>query len=151
MNAFWSLLGRTFMSVIFLFAAANKVIHWEESESYFSSSMTQWHQYAATMPKVQDFFGFLLPLTPILLLIATIFEGLGGLLLFVGVRLKAGATLLILVLIPATLIMHPFWMATGADAQLQLGMFLKNIAILGGLFLLLAAGGGGKKAKPSKE
>ncbi len=150
MNAFWSLLGRVSLSLVFLFAAANKILHWEETEQYFSNSMAQWHQYAGTMPKVQDIFGFLLPLVPILLLIATIFEGLGGLLLFIGVRLKAGATLLLLVLIPATIVMHPFWMATGADAQMQLVMFLKNIGILGGLFLLLAAGGA-KKGKPSKE
>lgn len=150
MNAFWSLVGRISISLVFLFAAANKIFHWEESEQYFANSMAQWHQYAATMPKIQDFFGFFLPLAPILLLIATIFEGLGGLLLFIGVRLKAGATLLILVLIPATIIMHPFWMVSGADAQMQMVMFLKNIGILGGLFLLLAAGGG-KKAKSSKE
>ena len=149
MNSFWSLLGRISISLVFLFAAANKIIHWEESETYFLSSMNAWHQYAATMPKVQDIFSFLIPLAPILLLISTIFEGLGGLLLFIGVRLKAGATLLILVLIPATLIMHPFWMVTGADAQMQLVMFLKNIGILGGLFLLLAAGGA-KKAKPKE-
>src|SRR5689334_17951462 len=145
MSSFWSFLGRFCISAIFLFSAANKILHWEETEKYFEASMMQWQQYTAATPKAHDFFSFLLPLQPILLLIATIFEGLGGLLLFLGVRLKAAATLLILFVLPVTILMHPFWMVTGAaEAQMQMVMFLKNLGILGGLFILLGAGSGQK-------
>jgi putative oxidoreductase len=55
----------------------------------------------------------------------------GGLFLLLGVREKLGIGLLILFLIPATVIYHPFWWAEGVIHEMQTILFLKNLAILG--------------------
>ena len=45
-------------------------------------------------------------------------------------------------LVPVTLVFHNFWGAQGSEVQQQLTHFLKNVAILGGLFVEFAAGPG---------
>ncbi|MCS7271144.1 MAG: DoxX family protein, partial [Gemmataceae bacterium] len=50
--------------------------------------------------------------------------------------------LLIVFLIPATVIFHNFWAFEGQEQQMQMIMFLKNLAILGGLLLVVGFGAG---------
>ena len=47
-------------------------------------------------------------------------------------------------MIPTTILFHPFWYMEGAPRDLQTIMFLKNLAILGGLILMLLHGGQGR-------
>lgn len=78
------------------------------------------------------------PFTEIMAVGAIGFETLGGLMLATGFQPRVGALLLILFLIPTTVLFHPV-----ADPQ-QFTMFLKNLAILGGL-CVVAAGSDGKR------
>ncbi len=82
----------------------------------------------------------MVPVTPILLLVATLFELLGGLSVLLGVKEKWGAVMLLLFLIPATILMHPFWFVEGSARELQLSHFLKNSAIVGGLLMIFLRG-----------
>lgn len=59
---------------------------------------------------------------------------LGTISLILGYKTKIGAGLLILFLIPTTLLFHPF--AT------DLGNFLKNLGLIGGLLMVIAYGPG---------
>ncbi len=77
-----------------------------------------------------------LPLAP-LLAIGTIAFQLLALSLILGFRVKMGATLLILFLVPATLVFHNFL----ADAA-ELGNFLKNLGLIGGLLMVIYTGAG---------
>lgn len=64
---------------------------------------------------------------------------IGAVLLLLPNRLAAvGSLVLIAFLVPATLIGHDFWAATGDFRQVQLVGFLKNLAILGGLGVVAA-------------
>ena len=146
MKALLGLLGRMALSLIFLAAAAGKAMDWSGSHQLLINSLCSWQGYVS-QGEVQKFIDALLPLTPILLIVATVFEALGGLLVFFGVRVRFGATLLLLFLIPTTIIFHAFWIFHGSDQQLQMTMFMKNLSIIGGLFILLAYGGSGSKAK----
>jgi putative oxidoreductase len=76
--------------------------------------------------------------TTLMLIIATLFEGIGGLFVLLGFKVRFGATLLILFIIPVTIIMHPFWLISGQEKMFQIAMFMKNLAILGGLLILAA-------------
>jgi putative oxidoreductase len=81
--------------------------------------------------------GQTLPLAPLLALGTVVFQLLGALSLILGYKVKLGATLLIVFLIPATLIFHnPL-----ADAS-ELGSFLKNLGLVGGLLMVAYAGAG---------
>jgi putative oxidoreductase len=61
----------------------------------------------------------------------------GGLSILLGYKVRVGAKLLILFLIPATLLFH----LNFAD-QMQQIQFLKNLGLMGGLLLLIQTGAG---------
>lgn len=64
---------------------------------------------------------------------------IGAVLLLLPNRLAAvGSFMLIAFLVPATLIAHDFWAASGDFRQAQLVGFLKNLAILGALGVVAA-------------
>lgn len=147
MKALFGFLGRIAISIIFVFAAAHKVLNWESTYQQFLDTLSQWQGRMAVFPSFQDFFSYIIPLAPIILLIATIFEGLGGILILLGFQPRAGALLLILFLIPVTVVYHPFWVLEGQEAQLQMIMFLKNLSILGGLLILASSGKGTNTSK----
>lgn len=75
-----------------------------------------------------------------LAILAGIVEIVGGLSLVFGVVARLGALLLVLYLIPVTLVMHAFWNLEGADYQMQMVQFMKNLAIMGGLLTVFAFG-----------
>lgn len=135
-----TVLARFLLSAIFLTAGVHKIFHWHETETGLLNALCDWQGALANSPSAQECFGFLAPWTPLLLLVATLFELIGALLLLLGVREKLGATLLILVLVPATFVFHQFWFLDSAVRELQQAMFLKNLAILGGLILVLLHG-----------
>lgn len=57
--------------------------------------------------------------------------------MLLGIKPRWGATMLIVFLIPATLIFH-----TNLNTEIEQAMFLKNLAMLGGLLMLVQHGGG---------
>ena len=78
-----------------------------------------------------------MPLTSFFLAGAIALEMLGGLSVLLGIKVKWGAAMLIIFLIPATLIFHH-----DLSTELEQAMFLKNMAMLGGLLMLVQYGGG---------
>lgn len=65
--------------------------------------------------------------------IAVVLKLGGGLLLLVNYKTSYAAWMLIVFTVLATLMYHTNW--SGADAQVQITQFLKNLAIIGGLLL----------------
>ncbi len=147
MKAVFGTLGRICLSLVFLSSAFSKIINWEGNYQYLMAGLNHWLEYATQMPGLHQFLEFVVPIAPILLIVATIFEGLGGLFILLSLKPRAGAFLLVLFSIPTTLLFHAFWTIKGPDHDVQMIMFLKNVSILGGLFLVLAYGGK-KAAKP---
>ena len=67
----------------------------------------------------------------------------GALSILLGYRAKIGAWLLVLFLVPVTLAMHNFWAVHDPMMmQIQMGMFMKNVSILGGALLIAHFGAG---------
>jgi len=62
---------------------------------------------------------------------------MGALSILLGYRMRGGAILLMIYWIPLTFIVHDFWAETsGTDEfRLQSILFMKNIAITGGLLI----------------
>lgn len=83
---------------------------------------------------------------------------LGGVSVVIGYRPRFGLLLIILFLIPVALIMHNFWAVPDAQQRvMEMGNFLKNMALTGAAFGLMAVpqpwpnslgsrGGGGKES-----
>mgnify|MGYP000476327330 CR=1 FL=1 len=134
-------LGRLLLSLIFLFSSFGKLLNWDQNVQYLAHSIQFWQQQMGDITEVQEIFHSFTPLLPLFLLVGLLLESIGSLLLLTGFRVKLGAFLLFIFLVPATVIFHPFWAVESGDYNNQLIMFLKNLAILGGLIMVLAQPG----------
>ena len=116
-----TVLGRLFFVSIFLMAGPN----------HFSS---QTIAYAASQG---------VPLASIAVPFSGILAIAGGLSILLGYRARLGAWLIALFLVAVTPLMHKFWgVADPMMHQLQMIMFLKNLAMLGGALLITQFGSG---------
>jgi putative oxidoreductase len=137
---FTDLLGRILLSFIFLFEAYDSIFFFKETRAKM------------------DFYG--LTWQPELLLYgAIVLLVLGGLMILTGYRASLGAFLLLLYWVPVTFIVHDFWKipfecetslncpqlqmeGTEVFRRLQAVLFMKNLAITGGLLMILVNGSG---------
>lgn len=117
-----ALVARFFLASIFFVAGISKFANQEQTVAYMESVGIP---YAST-----------------LLVLAGLAEVLGALSLVVGFHARTGAAALILFLIPTTVMFHAFWTYDGAEAQMQMVNFLKNLSIMGGLGMICAMGPG---------
>jgi putative oxidoreductase len=114
------LVARLGVGAIFLISGVGKLASWSATAAYAGSK----------------------GVPTILLAAATVLELLGAISVLTGWKARWGAAALVAFLVPVTLVFHDFWAYQGAEAQLQMIQFLKNVSIGGGLFALVAAGPG---------
>jgi len=115
------LIGRVFISFIFLFEAYDSIF-------YFKDTLIKMQEYGLTW-------------NPRLLLYASIFLlVLGGILVLIGYRSGFGATLLLLYWIPLTFVVHSWWNDPEDIKRIQSILFMKNLAIAGGLLVVVVNG-----------
>jgi putative oxidoreductase len=83
------------------------------------------------------------PLASIAVPLSGVLSGAGGLSILLGYRAKLGAWLIVLFLVPVTLMMHKFWTVQDPMmAQIQMILFMKNVAMLGAALLISQFGAG---------
>ena len=148
---FTAFFGRLFLSFIFLISGVDKLVSWEHTKDILVSVLDDWLLYVGGLHWAEPIFEQMLAYAPFLLGLAAAFEIVGGLLLLFGYRVRLGAFLLFLFLVPATIIFHHFWFLASEERDLQLAMFLKNVAILGGLLTVLAFGSQAKTQSSPPE
>ncbi len=122
MERYGPLAGRVLLSAIFVMSGLHKIGAWDQTAAWMASKG--------------------MPMVPFFLVGAILLEVLGGLSVLLGFKARWGALALTVFLIPATLIFHNFWAMTGQEAQVQMIMFMKNLAILGGLAYVGTYGSG---------
>lgn len=111
--------GRVLLASLFILGGINKILNFGAT----AESMTQ-----VGLP----FASLLLPLVIAL-------ELGGGLIVAFGKRgVLPVATALALFTLAANVMYHDFWAVSGREAELQLSLFFKNIAIAGGLLFVAA-------------
>ena len=121
-QAILMLVGRVAISLIFFAAAYHKITHWDATILQMGAKG--------------------IGQAPIFLFLTCMIEFLGGLSLALGFKIRWGAGVLAVLLIPVTFLFHNFWGYPGSDANLQMLMFLKNFAIFGGLLYVSVSGAG---------
>jgi putative oxidoreductase len=135
-----SFLGRLFIGFFFLASAVNKIINWSEAQNKFLNIINDWNAYLIKLESAQTAFNVLIPwITPIMILIIAT-QIIGGLLLMIGIRIKLGALLIVIFLIPMTIMFNAFWITQSLDKATEIYAFLQNIAIIGGVLHILAFG-----------
>jgi putative oxidoreductase len=118
------LIGRIFLSTIFIFEAVDSILYFSKIKITMTDNGLTWNQD--------------------LLLTGAIFLLLvGGVMVLLGYRSTLGAVLLLMYWVPTTLILHDFWNSrTDVELRNESVLFMKNIAIIGGLLMLVGKGSG---------
>ena len=117
------LLARIFLAIIFLFEAVDSILFYEMTKD-------KMFQYGLTF------------YPDILLVFAILFMLCGGIFLLMGYRAPFAAVLLMLYWVPLTFIVHSFWNDPPEIQRIQSVLFMKNIAITGGLLMVVVNGSG---------
>jgi len=117
LKAFFILIGRILLVLIFLNSGIGKVGNFEGTAQYMAK------------------FG--MPFTNYFLIGAIFLELVGSITVVLGFFARFGAMLLLIFLIPTTLIFH-----TNFADRMQMIQFMKNMSMFGGCLLLLGAGSG---------
>jgi putative oxidoreductase len=83
------------------------------------------------------------PMASFLVKISAIPMFLGGGSILLGYHAQIGAWLIVAYLVPVTLRMHRFWLEKNPEVRfIQLGMFMKNLSMLGAALIIAYFGSG---------
>jgi putative oxidoreductase len=83
------------------------------------------------------------PAASVLVPFSGIIAIVGAISIILGYKARLGAWLIVLFLVPVTFMMHNFWaIEDPMMKQMQMGMFMKNLSILGGALLITYFGSG---------
>lgn len=115
-------LARVLLALMFILAGLNKFAGLEGTAGYIASKG--------------------LPLPALLAFATALLEVVAGLALAVGFFARPAALALALFTLLASVLFHPFWAVPADQAMVQQLMFMKNLAIAGGLLLVFSFGAG---------
>ena len=114
------LVGRVLLALIFVTSGYGKLAGLEGTAGYIASAGLPWPTALAAA--------------------AGLFELLAGLALVVGFKARWAALALGAFTLLASLLFHAYWAAPADQQFVQQLMFMKNLAIAGGLFIVAAFG-----------
>ena len=117
MRNFIPLIARIFMSAIFLKSALGKIMDPAGTQQFMAAHG--------------------MPLAVLFLIGAIVLEVAGAISVLIGYKARWGAALLVVFMVPTTLIFH-----TKLSDPMQMIMFMKNLAIIGGLLMVVYFGAG---------
>jgi putative oxidoreductase len=114
--------GRILLALMFIMAGFGKLTNIEGTAGYIASGG--------------------LPMASVLAVIVGLLELVGGLAIVVGFQARAAALALGIFTLAASVLFHKFWAVPADQAFVQQLMFMKNMAVAGGLFFVAAMGAG---------
>jgi len=117
-----ALIARILLALMFVMSGVSKLAGLEGTAGYIASAG--------------------LPLPIVLAVGAGLLELVAGIALAVGFQARIAALALALFTIVATVLFHNFWAAPADQAFVQQLMFMKNLAVTGGLLFVFALGAG---------
>jgi len=117
-----SLVGRVLLAFLFIAAGTEKVGGFDDTAGFIASKG--------------------LPLPQVGVAIAILAEVGGGMLLAIGWKARWAALALAVFTLVTSIFFHDFWTMAGEARTTNLVMFLKNIAVVGGLLMVCAFGPG---------
>ncbi len=114
--------GRALLALMFIWAGVSKLTNLDGTAGYIASGG--------------------LPMPDVLAVAVALFEVLAGLALAVGFHARWAALALAVFTLLATMLFHKFWAVPPEQQVVQQLMFLKNLAVVGGMFIVVAFGAG---------
>jgi len=123
MNNIFDLIGRILISAIFFYEGIDSILFAEKTKLTMADYGITWRP---------DF----------LLYSSIVFLMIGATMLLIGYRIRFGVWLLLIYWLPVTFIVYSFWNDPVSEQRLHAILFMKNIAVAGGLLMITAHGGG---------
>ncbi|ABE40172.1 DoxX family protein [Rhodopseudomonas pseudopalustris] len=140
-------LGRFLFSVLFIFSGASKLL-----DIAATTQMTQKiviPEMLTTYTSQLEGLAGGMPFAQMLAIAAGATELLCGILIALNFGARFFALILILFVAMTIYYYHDFWNQTGVDAQNNLIHALKNLSLIGGLFIIAGIGRGARPAEPA--
>jgi uncharacterized membrane protein YphA (DoxX/SURF4 family) len=139
--------GRVLFAVLFMYTGATKLFAVQQTADFIASKVTIPEMLAPYATQLETLAG--MPMPQLLALAAGGFEILAGLMIAVNFGARFFAILLIFFVLAATFYFHDFWNQPAPDNAKTLIDALKNLSIVGALFMIAGYGRGPRPNEPT--
>jgi len=140
--------GRILFAVLFVFSGASKLLDLSAT-AQMTEKIVLPAMLAPYTGQLETLTG--MPMAQLLAIASGALEVICGLMIALNLGARFFAILLILFVAAATFYFHDFWNQTGAEARGNLVHALKNLSIIGALFMIAGYGRGPRAAEPAYD
>ena len=141
--------GRVLFAVLFIYTGATKLFGIQATADFIASKITVPALLAPYTSQLETMTG--MPLPQLLAISSGCFEILAGLMIAVNFGARFFAILLIFYVLVVTFYFHDFWNQSPPDNAKTLIDALKNLSIVGALFMIAGYDRGPRSSEPAYE
>lgn len=141
--------GRVLFAVLFIYTGATKLFAIPATADFIAAKVTIPALLAPYTAQLETLSG--MPLPQLLAICIGGFEILAGLMIALNFLARFFAILLIFFVLAATFYFHDFWNQTAPDNAKTLIEALKNLSIIGALFMIAGYGRGPRNEEPAYD
>jgi len=138
--------GRVLFAVLFIYTGATKLFGIQATADFIASKVTIPALLAPYTSQLETMTG--MPMPQLLAISSGCFEILAGLMIAVNFGARFFAILLIFYVLVVTFYFHDFWNQSPPDNAKTLIDALKNLSIVGALFMIAGYGRGPRSSEP---
>lgn len=141
--------GRVLFAVLFIYSGASKLVAIQATADSFAAKITI---PAIAAPYAQQLETMAaMPIMQLIAISVGAFEIIAGLMIAVNFLVRFFSILLIILVVGATFYFHDFWNQPAPDNAHTLMEALKNLSIIGALFMIAGYGRRTRMAEPAYE
>jgi uncharacterized membrane protein YphA (DoxX/SURF4 family) len=141
--------GRVLFAVLFIYTGATKLFGIQQTADFIASKVTIPTLLAPYTSQLETMTG--MPTPQLLALGVGGFEIIAGLMIAVNFGARFFAILLIFFVLLTTFYFHDFWNQSAPDNAKTLIDALKNLSIIGALFMIAGYGRGPRSSEPAYD
>lgn len=141
--------GRVLFAVLFIYTGATKLFAIPATADFIAAKVTIPSLLAPYTSQLETLTG--MPLPQLLAICIGGFEILAGLMIALNFLARFFAILLIFFVLAATFYFHDFWNQSAPDNAKTLIEALKNLSIIGALFMIAGYGRGPRNEEPAYD
>jgi putative oxidoreductase len=139
--------GRILFAVLFIYTGATKLFGIQAAADAIAAKVAIPAMLAPYTAQLETLTG--MPTPQMLAIVAGAFEVIAGLMIALNFAVRFFSILLIFFVIAVTFFFHDFWNQVPPDNAKTLVDALKNLSIIGALFMLAGYGRGPRNAEPA--
>jgi len=141
--------GRILFAVLFIYSGATKLFAVQQTADFIATKVAIPALLAPYTSQLETMTG--MPMTQLLALSSGSFEIIAGLMIAVNFGARFFAILMIFYVLVVTFYSHDFWNQAAPDNAKTLIDALKNLSIVGALFMIAGYGRGTRASEPAYE